>query len=216
MNATDTQGSLHASRCSGPKPEDILKLIVDVGKAEIAKQSNCNDPYGEWKLAVYRALAQKFAPSGSGMEAFYEEADRKEFVLDFVLAEAQREQSGRQIDIGHPKNIVRATFGLEIEWTVGTLDASEEFDFNKMLCFRAPLKGFVYTCNKARDRKKFSQSIEPCLKTFKQHTDGDEYLILEYYKENRTWQSEPPTLFRVVANEVTRVPLPNAFAAPAK
>jgi hypothetical protein len=65
---------------------------------------------------------------------------------------------------------------------------------NKLLCFNALLKVFVYCC-KVQDRESFKGSIEQRLRQFGGHREGDTYLIVEFRWQNR-WVGET-TLFRI-------------------
>lgn len=102
-------------------------------------------------------------------------------MLDFVLLEAERDTT----DL--PKNIARALLGLEMEWNVSVPDAGLEKDFNKLLCFNAPLKAFIYCCSyhtREEKRQNFKRSIVSRLRRFAERNTStqEEYLIIDYFK----------------------------------
>lgn len=86
---------------------------------------------------------------------------------------------------------------MEVEWDVKVSDAGSERDFNKLLCFNAPLKVFVYYC---KDRSCFKRSIEQRLRQFSGHREGDEYLIVEFCW--RTGWLREKRLFRIQNGQV--------------
>lgn len=187
-----------------PTPEEIFKIIDDVAQQLAAKCAHpgcgapdCYEHSTGWSPAIYEALDKHL--KGPGVEAFFIKAKSEpEFVLDFVLLEAEREN-------GAPKNIARTILGMEVEWGVNVPDAGLEKDFNKLLCFDAPLKVFVYTCDyhacEAR-RQDFKSSIEQCLRRFSSHRDGDRYLIVEFYKPPKSQGRCEKRQFRVENGEV--------------
>lgn len=99
-------------------------------------------------------------------------------MLDFVLLEAKRDNT-----TGLPTDIARALLGLEMEWNVSVDQAGLEKDFNKLLCFNAPLKAFIYSCA-FHSRSRFEQSIASQLQCFAQRNTSREerYLIVDYFK----------------------------------
>lgn len=165
-----------------PTPEQIFEIIDDVAKAQAAAPcQNCRTPsHGcdcstGWKLAICTAFDQRFKNLGTGIRSFFNGASEPEFVLDFVLLEADKHSNG------DPANITRTILGMEVEWNVTVSDAKLERDFNKLLCFNAPLKVFVYSCDQKKQRD-FMNSIALCLRRFCGLRDGEQYLIVNFYK----------------------------------
>ncbi len=80
---------------------------------------------------------------------------------------------------------VRTALGAEVEW--GSNYSSEHclkelsFDFRKLLCFKAPLKVFIFDCP-GRMSETVNEMLHRCLERFTQHVQGECYVLIEFYK----------------------------------
>ena len=164
-----------------PTLNKIYQIVSTVGANILANpcarlncgKKDCFVHSTGWKETIFPDLESCL--TGPTVEAFF---GQSEFMLDFVLLEAKRDNT-----TGLPKDVARALLGLEMEWNVSVDDAGIEKDFNKLLCFNAPLKAFIYSCS-YRSRSQFEQSIFSKLRHFAQSNTGreEQYLILEYFK----------------------------------
>jgi len=189
--------------------QTVSNLIASVTEAQAAQfcrtcsggNPRCHDGYNGhydgWSPAIGRDLTTHFATQGITSFSKWGTSSGNEFLLDFVLFEAE-------MDNGNPRNIVRTILGMEVEWDVQVPDAGSERDFNKLLCFNAPLKVFVYTCA-ARNRFSFEISIEQRLRQFDGHKEGDEYLIIEFYWRKTSWLRKK-RLFRIQNERLCELP----------
>jgi hypothetical protein len=76
-------------------------------------------------------------------------------------------------------------------------DAGLEKDFNKLLCFNAPLKACIYCCSyhtREEKRQNFERSIVSRLRRFPEQNTStqEEYLIIDYFKP----KGIPGTMYR--------------------
>jgi len=168
----------------------VYEIVSTIGADILAKPcahppcgtQGCFEHSSGWKERIFPELKSRL--TSQNVEAFF--SPPKEFMLDFILLEAERNTTPGKRE-NQPKNIVRALLGLEMEWAVGVDDAGLEDDFNKLLCFNAALKAFIYCCNyhtNAKRRSNFAASIELRLQRFAERNAStqEQYLIVEYFK----------------------------------
>jgi len=99
-------------------------------------------------------------------------------MLDFVWLD--RDGAGYHAKTG---------MGVEIEWAskYSCKQCLKEvaFDFRKLLCFKAPIKLFIFDCPEQMGGKVID-SLHNCLNSFIQHTKGELYILIEFYKNKET------------------------------
>ncbi len=103
-------------------------------------------------------------------------------MLDFVWL--HRDGDGRH---------VRTALGAEVEWgwnySSGHCLKELSFDFRKLLCFKAPLKVFVFDCPE-RMSETVNEMLHGYLERFTQHVRGECYVLIEFRKSKTKRQYE--------------------------
>jgi hypothetical protein len=153
------------------QPEEIFRLLRD--KVEERAKQICGVPSHApvhaatpWTEAVFLTLNEALIKKYGGRAACTKLA-ATEFMLDFVWWE---------------QNDRRVIMGVECEWTtaVSKSSAPEQaaYDFKKLLCFKAPLKLFVFDSNQ-KTSEAMREKLCDCLRKFQQHVKGECYLFVE-------------------------------------
>jgi hypothetical protein len=159
------------------QPEEIFRLLRDKVE-DRAKQIYGVPSHAPvhaakpWTEAVFLSLNEGLINNYGGRAACTK-LGATEFMLDFVWWE---------------QNDRRVIMGVECEWTtaVSKSAAPEQaaYDFKKLLCFKAPLKLFVFDSNQETGEATRERLCD-CLRKFQQHVTGERYLSVEVQLKKR-------------------------------
>jgi hypothetical protein len=156
------------------QPEEVFSLLRDKVEDRAKKISGVS--LGEpvhagtpWTEAVFLTLKEGLIAKYGGRGAC-KHLGVTEFMLDFVWWE----QDDR-----------RAIMGVECEWTTqwpqSSAPGEAAYDFKRLLCFKAPLKLFVFDST-PKTGAAVRERLSDCLRQFKQHVKGECYLLVEVQK----------------------------------
>jgi hypothetical protein len=160
------------------EPEEIFALLRDKVE-DRAKEISGVPPHvpvhasTPWTKAVLLTLKEGLVDKHGGHATFTSPGATTEFMLDFVWWEV----SGRG-----------PIMGVECEWTTAATESlapeAADYDFRKLLCFKAPLKVFVFDTT-LKSSKAVWERLCNGLKKFQRHVKGERYLFVEVQRLQR-------------------------------
>jgi hypothetical protein len=155
---------------------ELVQILAENVTDEAVRRAggNVND-YTPWTKLIFSVLRELTTERG-GVPVFTCDGE-SEFMLDFVWL--HRDDYGSHI---------KTALAVEIEWASKFKSdrciTELALDFRKLLCFKAPLKLFIFDCPEQAS-KASNEMLERYLETFTQHTKGECYVLIEFYKNKQ-------------------------------
>ena len=165
--------------CLPITPENLSQKL-EAAASKLARKYDRREMYTAWTRAIKETLAS--IAEECSCEAQYSDKRKQlsEYMVDVVWWSKTSNGWGAMIAI-------ESEWGNQRDHGAGRIDnvvKAVDYDFCKLLCFKAPLKVLIFTSEKSTElRRAICKQTCESIRTYRHHIKGEIYLLLDFARD---------------------------------